>query len=121
MRPSIVLRAAPLLFAMTIPAFAQYPPPGIYRCNRNDEPLGTLVLNVAGDYQFIVAANSNFDAKPDDAGNGKGQLASAGTQVTPQSGPFKDIYKLAGAFETKQGVTKFGFKGDDGSVVTCEP
>jgi hypothetical protein len=121
MRPLVIIRAMPLFFAMTIPAFAQFPPPGIYRCNRNDAPLGTLVLNVAGDYEFIVAANSNFDAKAD-AGNGKGQLASAGAKVSPQSGPFKDDYKLTGAFETSpQGDTKFLFKGEDGSEVTCEP
>jgi hypothetical protein len=71
MRPSVIIRAMPLFFAMTIPAFAQNPPPSIYR-SRNDAPLGTLVLNVTGDYEFIVAANSNSGAKAGDDENGKG-------------------------------------------------
>lgn len=102
-------------------AVAQFPPPGIYRCvDHGGAPLGTLSLFVDGDYQFSVAADASFAEKPGDPGNGKGQLASAGTSVTAQSGPLATIYHWKGAFHTDaQRHTSFSFAGADGSAATC--
>ncbi len=81
MRPALAAIAV-LLLAAT-PAFAQFPPPGIYRCTTADgAPVGTLSLFAAGDYQFSVARDASFAEKAGDPGNGKGQLASASTSVT---------------------------------------
>ena len=107
------------LFAWATDAFAQFPPPGIYRCTlANGAPLGTLSLLVQGDYQFSVAADASYAEKVGDPGNGKGQLASAGKSVTAQSGPLADIYHWKGSFSTDaQRHTVFSFTGSNGAAV----
>ncbi|MDR3475314.1 MAG: hypothetical protein P4M09_27000 [Devosia sp.] len=103
-------------------AYAQFPPPGIYRCQTGGgAPLGTLTLLAAGDYQFSVAADASYAEKADDPGNGKGQLTSASTSISVQSGPLATVYHWKGAFKTdlhKQ-HTSFSFTGTDGSTATC--
>lgn len=93
------------------PALAQFPPPGIYSCATADgAAVGELTLMVAGDYDFKGA----------DGVVGKGQVASAGTDVTPLSGPLHER-GYTGAFETDEsGKTKFRFDGPEGLVVFCE-
>lgn len=97
----IVVIAA--LLAAT-PAFAQFPPPGIYGCvDGAGASMGTLSLFVAGDYEF---------AGPDL--NGKGQVASAGPSVNALSGPLADIH-LSGSFSSDaQGEAVFIFDTDHG-------
>jgi hypothetical protein len=103
-------------------AFAQFPPPGVYRCTgAAGAPIGTLSLFAAGEYQFSVAADASFKEKPGDPGNGKGQLTSASTSVKMQSGPLATVYHWVGSFTTdahKQHAV-FTFKGGDGAAVTC--
>jgi hypothetical protein len=113
MRRTLIALAA--LVPTTSPALAQYPPPGIYACTiAPNAPVGTLVLMTLGDYQFTV------DGKPDDPGNGNGQLASSGNVISPVSGPFHDVYTATGSFETDTaGVTVLTFTRADGSVMTC--
>lgn len=108
MRP-LHLAAAIALFAT--PALAQFPPPGVYACiSENGANLGELTLFVAGDYSF----------KNVDGNSGSGQVASAGTDVNPLSGPLKDM-QLEGVFGTDDaGRTMFRFTGADGLEVTCE-
>ena len=122
MRLRLVPLIAMSLAASAGPALAQFPPPGVYRCaTAAGAPLGTLTLFAAGDYQFSVAADASFAEKPGDPGNGKGQLASAGTSVTAQSGPLATIYHWKGSFTTDahRQHTTFTFTGADGSKATC--
>jgi hypothetical protein len=109
--------------AMTSAALAQFPPPGIYRCTTGDgAPLGTLSLFVAGDYQFSVADGADYKEKAGDPGNGKGQLASASTAVTAQSGPLATVYQWKGSFHTDaQRRTTFAFTGVGGAKAMCAP
>ena len=120
MRPALL--AAAILAVTTSAALAQFPPPGIYRCQTTaGAPLGTLSLFVAGDYQFSVAADASYAEKPGDPGNGKGQVASAGTTVTAQSGPLATVYGWKGSFtsDAHKQHTAFAFTGTDGSKVVC--
>ena len=108
MRPLTL--AAALAFLAT-PALAQFPPLGVYKCvSETGANLGELTLFVAGDYSF----------KNVDGNSGSGQVASAGTDVNPLSGPLKDM-QLEGVFGTDDtGQTTFRFTGADGLEVTCE-
>lgn len=107
MRP-LVLAAAIALLAT--PALAQFPPPGVYACvSENGANLGQLTMFVAGDYSF-----RNVDGN-----SGSGQVASAGNDVNPLSGPLKEM-QLTGVFGTDDtGKTMFRFAGADGLDVTC--
>lgn len=107
MRPFHLAAALALL---ATPALAQFPPPGVYACvSENGANLGELTLFVAGDYSF----------KNVDGNSGSGQVASAGTDVKPLSGPLKDM-QLEGVFGTDDnGRTAFHFTGADGLEVNC--
>ena len=107
MRP---LLAVLVLLPLTTPALAQFPPPGVYSCtDAGGAPFGELTLFVAGDYAFTGA----------DGRSATGQLASAGTDVNPLSGPLKDL-GLAGGFGTDEaGRTTFNFIDRGGQAVTC--
>ena len=93
--------------ALTAPALAQFPPPGIYVCiDAHGNAFGTLSLFVAGDYDIAS------EAVP----RGQGQVTSAGTQVTAQSGPLADI-GLHGRFSTNvYGDTVFDFETSLGAI-----
>lgn len=108
MRP---LYQAAALALLATPALAQFPPPGVYACvSENGANLGELTLFVAGDYSF----------KNVDGNSGSGQVASAGTDVNPLSGPLKEM-QLEGVFGTDDtGKTMFRFTGADGPEVTCQ-
>ena len=108
MRP---LHLAAAFALLATPALAQFPPPGVYACvSENGANLGELTLFVAGDYSF----------KNVDGNSGSGQVASAGNDVNPLSGPLKDM-QLTGVFGTDDtGKTTFRFAGADGLEVTCE-
>lgn len=105
---ALTLAAVISLFAT--PALAQFPPPGVYDCiSENGANLGELTLFVAGDYSF----------KNVDGNSASGQVASAGTDVNPLSGPLKDM-QLTGMFATDDsGKTTFRFTGADGLEVIC--
>ena len=97
------------LIAFTVPALAQFPPPGIYSCTaENGEKLGSLGLLVAGDYQWQTP----------DGKSTTGQMASASTSVEALTGPLADQH-WKGAFETDAGKTTFVFQTDAGKV-TCK-
>lgn len=98
------------LALLATPALAQFPPPGVYACvAETGENLGELTLFVAGDYSF----------KNVDGNSASGQVASAGTDVNPLSGPLKDM-GLTGVFGTDDtGHTTFRFTAPDGLEVTC--
>lgn len=107
-----MIRIIPLLIsfvALTAPALAQFPPPGIYACtNGQGANFGTLSLFVAGDY----------DIASDLISRGQGQVTSSGDQVTAQSGPLADI-ALRGHFVTDEyGDTSFAFETSIGPL-TC--
>jgi hypothetical protein len=100
---------AVLLALSASPALAQFPPPGIYACTDSAAaPLGTLTLLVGGDYAFEPTAGAP----------GKGQVASAGTDINPLSGPLKDM-KLVGTFFAEEGRTVLQFVGPQGLTVLC--
>ena len=103
MRKLISLVAAGLL--VTTPAFAQFPPPGIYQCvDGTGASVGTLTLLVAGDYDF----------KSETLPSGTGQVASSGTSVNSISGPLADLH-LTGSFSSDQrGEAVFVFDTDKG-------
>lgn len=105
------LAPAAAIALLASPALAQFPPPGVYQCvSENGANFGALTLFVAGDYSF----------KNVDGNSASGQVASAGTDVNPLSGPLKDM-QLAGVFATDDtGKTTFRFTGADGLEVTCE-
>lgn len=99
----------PLLLLAT-PALAQFPPPGIYHCvDDTGMEIGDLTLLVAGDYSFAGS----------DGKTGAGQVASAGTDVDPLSGPLAEM-SLFGSFETSMtGETVFVFTGPDDLSLIC--
>jgi hypothetical protein len=121
MHARLVPIAVILSLAAAGPVLAQFPPPGVYRCTRDGAPLGTLTLFAAGDYQFSVAADASYAEKAGDPGNGKGQLASASTSVTAQSGPLATVYHWKGRFVTDahKRHTSFTFTDDRGSTAMC--
>jgi len=107
----IVLIAAFVLSA-TLPALAQFPPPGVYQCvDMSGNAFGILTLQVAGDYQFDSATSVG----------GSGQVASSGNSVNAVSGPLADI-GLTGSFTTDDtGEASFMFSTDMGSVLCALP
>jgi len=122
MRPALAVLFVVSLAASSAPAFAQFPPPGVYRCSNADgSPFGTLSLFAAGDYQFSVAADASFKEKAGDPGNGKGQVSSASTSITAQSGPLSAVFHWTGTFTTDahRQHTTFRFTGGDGKTVMC--
>ncbi len=122
MRIRAVFIASLLLVATALPALAQFPPPGVYRCtSAAGAPFGTLSLFAAGDYQFSVAAGPDFSQKAGDPGNGKGQVTSASTSVEAQSGPLATVYHWKGTFasDAHKQHTRFTFTGSDGTTVNC--
>lgn len=96
-----------VLLALTAPAMAQFPPPGVYVCvNEAGANFGTLTLFVAGDYEF------SSEMAPE----GKGQVASSGPSVDALTGPLADI-GLKGSFSTdERGEAVFVFETDLGAV-----
>ncbi|KKC41499.1 hypothetical protein WH87_00730 [Devosia epidermidihirudinis] len=98
--------------ALTAPAIAQFPPPGIYACVTADNAaFGTLTLLVAGDYDF----------KSTVIPSGRGQVASAGPSVNALTGPLADIH-LTGSFSTNaHGEAVFIFDSDKGRLQCALP
>ena len=103
---------AAILFALTAPAFAQFPPPGVYACvDAKGTAFGTLTLLVAGDYDF----------KSGTIPSGGGQVASAGPSVNALTGPLADIH-LKGSFSTDgRGEAVFIFDTDKGAIQCALP
>ena len=98
-----------LLLTVTTPALAQFPPPGIYACTEaSGAKLGELTLLVGGDYAF----------RADGTDSATGQLASAGTDINPLSGPLKAM-ELVGTFFAEEGRTVLQFVGPRGLMVLC--
>lgn len=102
---------AATLALISTPALAQFPPPGVYACvDATGAPLGELTLFVAGDYSFRDA----------DGNIGSGQVASAGADVNPLSGPLKQM-QLIGVFGTDDtGRTVFKFTGPHNQDIACQ-
>ena len=107
----IAITAAALVLT-TAPAFAQFPPPGVYQCvDMNGAAFGTLTLLVAGDYEFTSSA----------AVGGSGQVASSGNSVNALTGPLADI-DLNGSFTSNErGDASFMFSTTLGSVLCALP
>lgn len=103
------LPLACLAFALAVtPAFAQFPPPGVYTCtDAKGGKLGVLSLLAAGDYQWDTP----------DGRSATGQVSSASTRVTALSGPLADEH-WTGEFSTGD-ETMFRFR-TDGGPVTCQ-
>lgn len=103
---------AALFALLATPALAQFPPPGVYDCTLVDgSAYGTLNLFVAGDYELV---------RPDGSA-GKGQVASAGTDVRALSGPLAEAH-VSGAFETdERDETRFVFASDVGEIGCALP
>ena len=110
LRKSLV--AATILMCLTLPAAAQFPPPGIYHCtDAAGASFGMLTLFVAGGYDFAA----------EDMPRGQGQVASSGPQVQALSGPLADI-ALKGSFITDEnGDTVFDFTTSMGPVRCALP
>jgi hypothetical protein len=106
MRP--VLTA--LLILLATPALAQFPPPGVYLCAvETGEEIGELNLFVAGDYSF----------KNVDGNSASGQLASAGTDINPLSGPLRDMGWTGNFGTDASGATVLSFAAPDGIEISC--
>lgn len=102
--------ALPLLL-LTTPAFAQFPPPGIYACtDGTGRELGTLSLLVAGDYQWDTP----------DGQSAMGQMTSAANRVEAISGVLGEQH-WAGRFVTERGETTFAFETDGGPIACGRP
>lgn len=101
-----------LLALTTAPAFAQFPPPGVYQCaDMNGAAFGTLTLLVAGDYDFSSSTTVG----------GSGQVASSGNSVNALTGPLADM-DLNGSFTTDdRGEASFMFSTTLGSVLCALP
>lgn len=100
------------LVLTTGPAFAQFPPPGIYQCiDLDGKAFGVLTLLVGGDYDFTSSVTTG----------GSGQVASSGNSVNAVSGPLADI-KLSGSFTSDpQGNAFFTFSTTLGGVMCALP
>lgn len=109
-RKTLVIATSMLV--LTLPAMAQFPPPGIYLCaDGGGARFGTLTLFVAGDYDFASEVIPR----------GQGQLASAGPNVNALSGPLADI-GLMGSFVTDDyGDTVFEFQTSMGAIRCALP
>lgn len=109
-RPIAIIISA-LAFS-TAPAWAQFPPPGVYQCvDMSGSAFGILTLFVAGDYDFATKSGIG----------GKGQVASSGNGVTALSGPLADI-DLKGSFSLDdRGEASFMFTTNQGSVLCAVP
>lgn len=109
-RPFAITIAA--LVLTTAPAFAQFPPPGVYQCvDMGGKAFGVLTLLVAGDYAFQSSVTVG----------GTGQVASAGNSVSAVSGPLADI-DLKGSFTTDtDGAASYMFTTTLGSVLCAVP
>jgi len=104
-----ILLPAFALVALTSPALAQFPPPGVYDCtDAKGAELGTISLLVAGDYQWQTIDGSSVT----------GQMTSASTSVEALNGPLADQH-WKGSFSTNAGKTTFVFTTDAGKV-TCQ-
>lgn len=100
---------AALMLVPATPALAQFPPPGIYACaEAGGAPVGELTLLVAGDYAL----------KGPDGRSGSGQLASAGTDINPLSGPLSEM-QVTGTFYDDAGRTVLQFNAPEGLTVVC--
>lgn len=109
---SLVISALALA-ALTAPALAQFPPPGVYQCvDMDGGPFGILTLSPAGDYDLATKGAII---------GGSGQIASAGNSVNALSGPLADI-DLKGSFTTDaKGAVSFMFTTTLGSVLCAVP
>ncbi|MGV8856634.1 MAG: hypothetical protein ACOH2L_18590 [Devosia sp.] len=109
-RKSVVI--ATIFLSLTLPAAAQFPPPGIYACvDGKHAAFGTLTLLVAGDYDFASEVIPR----------GQGQIASSGPSVEALSGPLADI-GLVGSFVTDDhGDTVFDFTTSLGAIRCALP
>jgi hypothetical protein len=98
--------------ALTLPALAQFPPPGVYACvDATGATFGTLTLFVAGDYDFAS------EVVP----SGMGQVASSGANVNALTGPLAEIH-LTGSFSTdERGEAVFLFETDRGKLQCALP
>ena len=107
-----ILLIAALSLTATLPALAQFPPPGVYQCvDMNGTAFGTLTLQVAGDYQFDSQVTVG----------GGGQVASSGNSVSAVSGPLADL-GMTGSFNTDaQGEASFMLSTSMGSVLCALP
>jgi hypothetical protein len=95
------------LAALTVPALAQFPPPGVYTCFAGDgSKLGSLSLLVAGDYAWLTEGGMSVT----------GQVASASTSVEALTGQLADQH-WKGEFSTDAGKTTFVFATDGGQVI----
>jgi len=96
----------------TAPAFAQFPPPGIYQCiDLDGEAFGILTLLVGSDYEF----------QSDTTVGGSGQIASSGNSVTAVSGPLADIELKGGFTPDPQGNAFFMLGTTLGGVMCAVP
>lgn len=104
-RPIAITLAA--LALTTTPAFAQFPPPGIYQCvDMNGALFGTLTLLVAGDYDFASTTVG-----------GTGQVASSGNSVNALTGPLADIELNGSLTIDDRGEATFIFSTSRGRVL----
>lgn len=110
LRPFVI--GATIYLAVTLPALAQFPPPGVYDCvDAGGDDFGTLTLFVAGDYDFASTT----------AASGKGQVASSGSNVNALTGPLADLH-LKGSFSLDDhGEAVFIFDTDLGGVQCALP
>ena len=101
-----------LVLSLTAPAWAQFPPPGVYTCmDAQGAAFGTLTLFVAGDYDFTS----------DKIAGGKGQVASSGANVNALTGPLAEI-GLKGSFSSdERGEAVFTFETDVGALQCALP
>jgi hypothetical protein len=111
MNRTIAIAIAAFALATT-PAFAQFPPPGVYQCvDMKGAAFGILTLFVAGDYEFTSGVTIG----------GSGQVASSGNSVNALSGPLADI-DLSGSFSMDgRGEASFMFTTTLGSVLCAVP
>ncbi len=108
------------LAVLTLPAGADALPNARWRCKMTgDIPLGTLTVS-GSTYQFVVAKNTVWDAKPGDPGNGSGELRETGGTITPVSGPLASVYGVVGeASKRPDGTIYIAFNSSKGTPFAC--
>ena len=119
---SRLLIAAAGLTLLASPALAQGYADS-WHCKANGNiPIGTLTIDAAGNYEMVVAANSTWERKEGDQGNGVGQLAIDGNSFTPTSGPLLDVYGVVGGYsDENQRYMGWGSDPDALALFACWP
>ncbi len=121
-RMSFILGLGLIAALAAAPTYAQEAA-GSWRCKAADNiPIATINIDASGNYEVIVAANTVWDRKEGDPGNGTGTLTFEGDNLIPTSGPLLTNFEVTGVYSAENGRTiGWAFGGSYISLMHCWP